>query len=181
MEIERYSRQIAPSKPESLSDHLNREHLKLEKTLDGVRNGLKFVPKFSGWGSPNDPPSDTMNYWGPKTTGAFVVENPVSGRFFELEVADTAGGGPSVAGTIWAGKVDWSEFWGIGSVSTVSGRFQIQGTRAFEFDSAPYAGTQRLMVENTQAAIANDASGSANQATVNAILAALRAHNIIAP
>lgn len=31
-----------------------------------------------------------------------------------------------------------------------------------------------------QAAIANDASGAANQATVNAILAALRAHGLIA-
>lgn len=32
-----------------------------------------------------------------------------------------------------------------------------------------------------QAAIANDASGAVNQAKVNAILAALRAHGLIAP
>jgi hypothetical protein len=34
--------------------------------------------------------------------------------------------------------------------------------------------------ESQQAAIADDASGAANQATVNAILAALRAYGIIA-
>lgn len=37
-----------------------------------------------------------------------------------------------------------------------------------------------LVVQGQQAAIANDASGAANQATVNAILAALRAHGLIA-
>jgi hypothetical protein len=36
-------------------------------------------------------------------------------------------------------------------------------------------------VEAQEAAIADDASGAANQATVNAILAVLRAKGIIAP
>lgn len=36
------------------------------------------------------------------------------------------------------------------------------------------------VIGDQQAAIADDASGAANQATVNAILAALRAHGLIA-
>lgn len=38
----------------------------------------------------------------------------------------------------------------------------------------------QTVVGPQQAAIADDASGAANQATVNAILAALRAHGLIA-
>lgn len=37
------------------------------------------------------------------------------------------------------------------------------------------------LIDNHQAAIADDASGAANQATVNDILAALRAYGIILP
>lgn len=35
--IDRYSRALAPSKPESFPSYLNNEHLKLERVIDALR------------------------------------------------------------------------------------------------------------------------------------------------
>jgi hypothetical protein len=35
--IDRYSRALAPSKPESVPNYLNHEHLKLERVIDALR------------------------------------------------------------------------------------------------------------------------------------------------
>jgi hypothetical protein len=91
---------------------------------------LAFRPRMTSWGAPLVAPS-VDDYFGPWTRWGFVIQNPDTGRFFELEVADTSNGAPAVAGTIWAGTGDWSEYYGIGAVSTPSGRYQITGTRGW--------------------------------------------------
>ena len=73
--------------------------------------------------------------------------------------------------------------------ATWAHRFRVNGTEIANIDGAgidiqsgkvlKVNGTQ--VVAARQAAIANDASGAANQSTVNAILSALRTHGLIAP
>lgn len=40
MATERYARQLAPSKAESVPDYLNHEHIKLERTIDALLAAL---------------------------------------------------------------------------------------------------------------------------------------------
>jgi orotate phosphoribosyltransferase-like protein len=60
-------------------------------------------------------------------------------------------------------------------------RVPVIKTQDWERKAAGAINEALARIEKQQAAIADDASGSANQATVNAILAALRAYGIIAP
>lgn len=60
-------------------------------------------------------------------------------------------------------------------------RVSVVRNPSWERDAANAVNFLLRKQENEQAGIADDASGAANQATVNAILAALRAYGIIAP
>ena len=60
-------------------------------------------------------------------------------------------------------------------------RVSVVRNPSWERDTANAVNFLLRKQENEQAGIADDASGAANQATVNAILAALRAYGIIAP
>jgi hypothetical protein len=124
----------------------------LNLTLNGAQNHLKGVAiQYGG-----------LSRWfaGDDGTGEGGSN---SGSPFAIIAYDDAGGFLGYAMTITRATRDTS--FG-GNVNVASGKvFKVNGTQ---------------VVGAQQTAIADDASGAANQATVNAILAAMRAHGLIA-
>lgn len=209
MTILRYSRALTPADIKSVPSWLNFEHLKLERSIDSIRGNVAVLNggnTFTGDQTFNDGNllfnggKIVVHSNGDVTEQSLLILQALTGGYASMTIRNSGATHETVI--FGPSDTDNTAYWDADHIiledtaeanvyadftkddvhlkTNNADRLHLTNAGANVIGVLTVGGTN-VTPDNTQAAIANDSSGAANQATVNAILAALRANNIIAP